>query len=42
MKPPEVQFTTTSDGVSIADWSIGSGPPLLITYKLVLSHAEHE
>ena len=42
MQPPEVQFTMTSDGVTIACWAIGEGPPLVITQNLVLSHAEHE
>ncbi len=26
---PDIQFTTTEDGVGIAYWEIGSGPPLV-------------
>ncbi len=42
MEPPQIRFTTTSDGVGIAYWSIGSGPPLLITHNFTLNHAELE
>ena len=42
MQLPDIQFTTTSDGVTIAYWSIGSGPPLIIIQNFSLSHAELE
>ena len=42
MQPPDVQFTTTDDGVTIAYSSIGTGPPLLITQNFVLNHLELE
>ena len=42
MQLPDIHFTTTSDGVTIAYWSIGSGPPLILTHNFGLSHAELE
>ena len=42
MKPPDVQFTTTEDGVAIAYWSIGAGPPIIVTQNFSLSHTEVE
>lgn len=39
---PNVRFTTTSDGVDIGFWEIGSGPPLLLAQNRSLSHAELE
>lgn len=39
---PRVQYTRTQDGVSIAFWSIGSGPPLIILPALPMSHIEYE
>ena len=38
----DIQFTTTEDGVGIAFWEIGSGPPLVLAQSLGLSHAELE
>jgi hypothetical protein len=31
MTTPGIQYARTADGVSIACWSVGSGPPLLLT-----------
>lgn len=39
---PDIRFTTTADGVHIAFWEIGSGPPLLLAQNRSLSHAELE
>jgi len=39
---PDIQFTTTEDGVAIAYWEIGSGPPLILAQPLIMSHAESE
>ena len=39
---PDIQFTTTEDGVGIAYWEIGSGSPLIVTHNWSLSHAELE
>lgn len=39
---PRVQYATTSDGVSIAYWSMGEGPTLVIPPIIVTSHLELE
>lgn len=39
---PDIQFTNTEDGVAIAHWEIGSGPPLVLAQPLIMSHAESE
>jgi class 3 adenylate cyclase/pimeloyl-ACP methyl ester carboxylesterase len=39
---PRVQYATTSDGVSIAYWTMGEGPTLVIPPNLVTSHLELE
>lgn len=39
---PDIRFTTTGDGVPIAFWEVGSGPPLLLAQNRSLSHAELE
>ena len=39
---PAVQFTHAADGVAIAYWEVGSGPPLVLAQSLSLSHAELE
>jgi pimeloyl-ACP methyl ester carboxylesterase len=39
---PRVQYATTSDGVSIAYWTLGEGPTLVIPPNLVTSHLELE
>ena len=41
-RQPEIQFARTVDGVAIAYWEIGSGPPLVVTQPLAISHAELE
>ena len=38
----EIHFATTADGLSIAHWSIGSGPPLIYTQNVTFNHAELE
>lgn len=42
MQLPDIQFATTSDGVTIAYWSVGEGVPLILTHNFSLSHAELE
>jgi len=37
-----IEFATTDDGVSIAYWGIGSGPPLILAHNLSWSHVEAE
>lgn len=39
---PDIRFTNTEDGVAIAYWEIGSGPPLVLAQPLIMSHAESE
>jgi class 3 adenylate cyclase len=39
---PQIQYAKTSDGVSIAYWSIGSGPPLIILPVAAFSHVQLE
>ncbi len=39
---PRVQYATTSDGVSIAYWTMGEGPTIVIPPNLVTSHLELE
>jgi len=41
-RAPEVRYITSSDGVSIACWSVGEGPPIIISHNFSLSHAELE
>jgi class 3 adenylate cyclase len=38
---PRIQYATTSDGVSIAFWTLGEGPPLVYT-PMLSSHCEME
>jgi class 3 adenylate cyclase len=42
MEAPPVQYAKTSDGVSIAFWSIGRGEPLVVTPPSMISHCELE
>jgi pimeloyl-ACP methyl ester carboxylesterase len=37
---PPIRYARTSDGVSIAFWTYGSGPPLVLTPLLVGSHVQ--
>src|SRR5688572_16583666 len=39
---PRLQYATTSDGISIAYWSMGEGVPLVIPPIIVSSHLELE
>ena len=39
---PRVQYTRTSDGVSIAHWSIGEGEAIVFMPSMPLSHIEFE
>jgi class 3 adenylate cyclase/pimeloyl-ACP methyl ester carboxylesterase len=39
---PRIQYTTTSDGVSIALWAMGDGTPIVLPPILVSSHVELE
>ena len=38
----DVRFTTTSDGVSIAYWTLGEGEPLVVLPTLPTSHVQLE
>src|SRR5712691_11734704 len=38
MSRPEIQYCTTSDGVSIAYYAMGEGPPLVIPSMLLWGH----
>ena len=40
MAEPRIQYATTSDGVSIAYFSMGEGPPLVITPPIPWSHLQ--
>jgi class 3 adenylate cyclase len=42
MDAPPIQYARTEDGVNIAYWSLGEGPPLLILNRPVNSHLELE
>ncbi|MEX2157866.1 MAG: adenylate/guanylate cyclase domain-containing protein [Dehalococcoidia bacterium] len=35
---PQIRYATTSDGVSIAYWIMGEGPPLFVSSPLTFSH----
>ena len=39
MDAPPIQYCRTDDGVSIAWWSVGAGPPLLYLPQFGLHHA---
>lgn len=39
---PQIQYTTTSDGVRIAHWTVGDGPPLLHMPPMPFSHIQKE
>ncbi len=39
---PLIQYATTSDGVSIAFWALGTGPTLVVLPALPLSHLQVE
>jgi class 3 adenylate cyclase len=37
-----IQFAATPDGASIAYWTVGNGPPIVVIHNFVLSHADLE
>ncbi len=39
---PRIQYAKTSDGVSIAYWTLGQGTPLVIPPNLIASHIQME
>ena len=39
---PRIQFATTADGVSIACWTMGEGPPLVLMLTLPFTHVQLE
>ncbi len=39
---PRIQYAKTSDGVSIAYWTLGEGPPLVVTPSMSASHVQME
>jgi class 3 adenylate cyclase/pimeloyl-ACP methyl ester carboxylesterase len=39
---PDIRFTTTDDGVSLAFWEIGGGEPVVLIQNWGISHAELE
>lgn len=41
-RAPEIRYATTDDGVQIAYWSIGDGPPVIIVHNLSWSNATLE
>ena len=42
MTEPRIQYAKTSDGVSIAFWTLGEGMPLVIMPNIPVSHAQLE
>jgi pimeloyl-ACP methyl ester carboxylesterase len=42
MDAPPIQYAKTADGVSIAFWTLGEGPPLVILPNLTASHVQLE
>lgn len=39
---PRIQYAKTSDGVTIAYWTMGAGPPLVVPPNLIASHLQME
>lgn len=39
---PTIQYATSSDGVNIAFWTVGSGPPLVLTPLTPMGHIQLE
>ncbi len=35
---PRIQYAKTSDGVNIAYWTMGAGPPLVVLRSETMSH----
>jgi pimeloyl-ACP methyl ester carboxylesterase len=42
VKEPRIQYARTSDGVSIAYWALGEGPPLVLMPFLIASNTQLE
>jgi class 3 adenylate cyclase/alpha-beta hydrolase superfamily lysophospholipase len=42
MAEPEIRYTTTADGVSIAYYTMGEGHPLVMTSRVLWSHLQRE
>ncbi len=42
MTEPRIQYAKTSDGVSIAYWTLGEGPPLIFILPTPFSHIQRE
>ena len=42
MEAPPIQYARTSDGVSIAYWTLGEGPPVLMVHVPAMSHLQRE
>jgi class 3 adenylate cyclase len=42
MQEPPIQYTKTKDGMNIAFWTMGEGPPLVLTSPMNWSHIERE
>lgn len=42
MDMPSVRFATTTDGVRIAYWTLGNGPPLLLSPWTIYGNLERE
>ena len=38
MDAPAIQYTRTADGVNIAYWTRGEGPPTLLLHPIAISH----
>ena len=41
MDAPPIQYARTEDGVNIAYWTLGEGPPVLMFSLPTLSHLEY-
>lgn len=42
MTEPRIQYARTSDGVSIAYWTLGEGPPLVASHGFPYTNIELE
>ncbi len=40
--PPQIRYARTADGVDIAFWTVGTGPPLIYVPNLIWSHGQLE
>jgi len=39
---PRIQYAKTSDGVNIAFWTLGEGPPLVQMWSIPFGHSQLE